>query len=320
MTHLRWGALAVLLGFALGCSSEPAPSNSTDAGPSDTGSVTDTGPVDAGPADAGPSRCGSETPDVSAIRRTEGLVVGRDGTLYYSQANAVGRLRPGMEPEARWAVLPGSTGTVWGMVIDPSRSRLYVGSPSAGRIFAVTLEDTPTVTTYVPSAGQPNGLTLGPDGALYYSDFGGNQVYRVPPDGMRAAVTTSAIAQANGVAFGPDGNLYVCSYGAGTVLRLTLTDGAETARAVAVRGVGSPDGIAFDSMGRMLITDNGMGRLLRADADGSNVMTLRSGISSAASLDFGVGALRCSDLFIASGGAMVRYEYDGMGATVPWQN
>lgn len=302
------------------CSSDPPGNNgTTDAGNVDSG-LADAGNTDTGPADSGPPArtCGDEQPTVSAIRGTEGLVVARDGTLYYSQSGAVGRRRPGGSPENRWAVLTGAT-TVWGIVIDPSRNRLYVGSPGNRTIFAVTLEDTPTVTPYVETAGQPNGLTLGPDGALYYSDFGGGRVYRVPPDGERVQVTTSAISGANGVAFGPDGNLYVCSYQAGTIVRLTLADGVETAREVAVRGVGNPDGLAFDAMGRFLITDNGGGRLLRVSADGADTEVLRTGISAAASLDFGVGALRCNDLYVSSGGAMVRFEYDGEGANVPWQ-
>jgi sugar lactone lactonase YvrE len=316
--------LRALLPFTLlmACS-DPADPPATDGGATDAGTPADTGMVaqDSGPGDAGNpmSACGTARPDVSAIRGTEGLVIARDGTIYYSRPRAVGRLRPGGEPEPAWAMLPSGASTVWGMVIDPANNRLYVGSPSATTVYAVTLGDTPEVTPYVSGAGQPNGLTLGPDGALYYSDFGGGRVYRVPPGGERAQVTMSAIAQANGVAFGPDGALYVCSYGAGTLVRLTLADGVETERAVFARSLGNPDGVAFDRMGRVYVTDNGMGRVLRLDPDGSNPTPVQeSRIGAAASLDFGVGALNCSDLYVASSGAMVRIETDAPGADVPW--
>lgn len=309
-------ALLVLLPA---CSDGGTTTPPTDGGTTDTGTPTqDTGtpPTDTGPA--GPT-CGTERADVSGIRGTEGLVIAGDGTIYYSRPRAVGRKRPGADAEPAWAALPSGASTVWGMVVDPANNRLYVGSPSATTVYAVTLGDTPEVTPYVSGAGQPNGLTLGPDGALYYSDFGGGRVYRVPPGGERAQVTMSAIAQANGVAFGPDGALYVCSYGAGTLVRLTLADGVETERAVFARSLGNPDGVAFDRMGRVYVTDNGMGRVLRLDPDGSNPTPVQeSRIGAAASLDFGVGALNCSDLYVASSGAMVRIETDAPGADVPW--
>ncbi len=320
------------------CGSDPPVNNApTDAGntPTDTGDLTDAGdtdsgalPTDAGntPADTGgatdagstPS-CGTERPDISGIRNTEGLIIGPDGTIYYSQARAVGRLRPGMSPEPTWASLPSRAGTVWGLALDPGRNRLYAGSPSATTVYVVdTSADAPQGMAYVSSAGQPNGLTVAADGTLYYSDFGGGHVYRVPVDGMRARVTTSSIAQPNGVAFNADGRLYVDSYSAGSLIALTLTDGAETARETIASSLGNPDGLAFDAMGRIYVTDNGRGRVIRLDADGANPMTLRSGVSTAASIEFGAGALPCTDIYVASGGVLARIEGDTAGAAVPW--
>ncbi len=310
-------ALALLLSAA--CSDNGGTPPASDAGMTDTGPA----PQDTGtpPTDAGPPApaCGTERPDVSGIRGTEGLVIAGDGTIYFTRSRAVGRRRPGADPEPAWAALPSAASTVWGVVVDPANNRLYVGSPANATIYAVTLGDSPAVTPYVTGAGQPNGLTLGPDGALYYSDFGAGRVYRVPVDGMREQVTTSAIAQANGVAFGPDGALYVCSYAGGTLLRLTLANGAETERTVFARSLGNPDGVAFDATGRVYVTDNGRGRVIRLDADGTNPAVLQMGIGAAASLDFGVGALACTDLYVASSGAMVRIEGDTAGAAVPWQ-
>lgn len=294
----------------------------SDAGDTDSGTpLTDAGDTDAGsPTDAGNTpTCGSERPDISSIRGTEGLVIGPDGTIYYSQNRAVGRLRPGMAPEPTWASLPTGATTVWGLALDPSRNRLYVGVPTTRVIYVIdTTADAPSGMPYVSSAGQPNGLTLAADGTLYYSDFGGGHVYRVPVDGMRARVTTSVIQQANGLAFNTDGRLYVDSYGAGSLIALTLTDGAETARETIATNLGNPDGLAFDAMGRIYIGDNGRGRVIRLDADGSNPMTLRSGVSQAANVEFGAGALPCSDIYVASGGVLARIEGDTAGAAVPW--
>jgi len=209
---------------------------------------------------------------------------------------------------------------VWGLAIDVANQRLYVGSPSAGVIYAVDLAaEAPMGTVYLAGAGSPNGLTMGPDGALYYSNFAATgHVYRVV-DGMRTQVTTMSIRQPNGVAFHRDGSLYVDSYGAGSLIKLTLAANRETARETVATNLGSPDGLAFDATGRIYIGDNSGGRLIRLDADGTNPEVLRTGISAAANIEFGVGALPCTDIYVASGGALVRYEMgDTNGAAVPW--
>ena len=322
--------------FIAACSSDPAVSPAPDAAvaadvptTNDVPATTDVPTATDVPAttdvpvasDGGtPARCGTERPDIAAVRGTEGLVIAADGTVYFSQSRGVGRIRPGMPAEARWASLPAAASTVWGLALDVANRRLYVGSPSAGTIYAVDLTaDAPTGTVYLASAGSPNGLTMGPDGALYYSNFAATgHVYRVV-DGMRTQVTTATIRQPNGVAFHRDGSLYVDSYGAGSLIKLTLTGNMETARETVASSLGNPDGLAFDAMGRIYIGDNSGGRLIRLDADGTNPEVLQRGISAAANIEFGVGALPCTDIYVASGGALVRYEMgDTAGASVPW--
>jgi hypothetical protein len=59
--------------------------------------------------------------------------------------------------------------------------------------------------------------------------------------------------------------------------------------------------------------------LIRLDADGSNPEVLQRSIPAAANIEFGAGALPCTDIYVASGGALVRYEMgDVAGARVPW--
>lgn len=318
-----------LLGLSLfGCDPAVTPADTggvdapgTDGGGTDGGGVeTDTGaPVDAG-SDAGGAACGTERPEISAIRGTEGLIIARDGTIYYSQSGAVGRLAPGGSPENRFVALPGGSSTVWGIALDAANETLYVGSPSAGSIFSVDLTAaTPTASVFVADAGAPNGLTIGPDGALYFSDFGGSAVRRVAAaGGAPTTVTTSPIGQANGVAFDAEGRLLVASYGAGVLFRLTLTAGAETMRETVATGLGNPDGVAVDANGDYWVTDNG-GSLLSVPSDTGMPMNVLGGVSSAASLDFGAGPLNCQDIYIASGGALRRYEASGVaGAPVLW--
>jgi sugar lactone lactonase YvrE len=262
--------------------------------------------------------CGDSRPDISAISGTEGLIVARDGTIYYTQSGQVGRLAPGGTPEDFVSIA--GAGTVWGLALDAANETLFVGVPGTG-VYRIDLTaGSPSAELFVTGGG-PNGLTIGPDGFLYYSDFSAGEVMRVDPDGDGTAtmVTATPISQANGVAFDSDGTLLVCSYATGVLHRLTLSDGVETARAEAATGLGSPDGIALDADGRFYVTDNGAGRLLRLEPDGSDMMILTPGISAAASLDFGSGDLSCSDIYVASSGTLVRYEMGTTnGADVPW--
>jgi sugar lactone lactonase YvrE len=319
----RFSALVLALAFpAIGCDS----TNDEDSGVTpDTGVPTDSGDVDGGGevTDTGGgtdapvvATCGTARPDVSNIRGTEGLIIGRDGTIFYGQSGGVGRMTPDGTQDDDWVSLSGA-GTVWGLALDAANETLYVGSPSAGRVFAITISSG-DVTTFVDAAGQPNGLTVGPDGALYFSDFGGGAVRRATSTGM-TTVTTSPIPQANGVAFDAEGRLIVLSYGSGRLLRLTLADGVETSREPMVAmGLGNPDGVALDSNGDFWVSDNG-GRNLRhvIAATGANTTELSS-IPAAASVDFGAGPLDCHDVYIASSGAVQRFTTSVEGANVLW--
>lgn len=329
--HLRLPLVALAAVLAVACDGEdPVDAGGADAGPrSDAGAGTDAGPgdggseldagggLDGGGSDGG-TGCGSARPDVSAITGTEGLVIARDGTIYYSQPGAVGRLTPGGSPENTW-VSVGGGGTVWGLALDAANETLYVGVPGTG-VRAIDLTaGTPSATT-VAAGGAPNGLTMGPDGALYYSDFSAGRVYRLMPGSTPTEVTASPIASANGVMFMDDGTLLVASYATGDLHRLTLSGGAEASRVTFASGLGSADGLARDADGNVYVgSQSSGGRLIRLDPTGGSPMTLQMGVSGIANVEFGAGPLDCTDLYITSGGPMQRYEMgDVPGAAVPW--
>ncbi len=298
---------------------DSGPPSTLDAGPG--GGDAGPGDDDAGPGtpDAGPMTCGDQRPDVSGIRGTEGLVIARDGTIYYSQNGAVGRLAPGGSPENRFVDLSGdSARTVWGLVLDAANETLYVGAPGRG-VYVIDVTASPPTFTRI-DAGSPNGLTLGPDGALYWSEFSMGAVMRNDlTGGASTTVTTSPIRGANGIAFADDGSLYVASYATGTLFQLRLQRGTEMARATAATGLGSPDGVALDQDGNVYVTDNSSGTLLMLPAGGGSPMTLETGVAAAASIEFGAGPLTCTDIYVASSGRLRRHEMGTVaGRAVPW--
>lgn len=339
----RWPALLLCSALVPACGGDPAPEDAAvvvrddafvppgeDAGaaPDDAFAGRADAALDAATStpdaamtdDAGTTTaCGGARPTLSRITGTEGLVIARDGTLYYSQAGAVGRLTPdGMQNDRFVALPPGST-PVWGLVLDAANEHLYVGSPGNGTIFDIDLTAaTPAPVALVTGAGRPNGLTLGPEGDLYYSDFGGGRVMRVALPEGGAPTMVAAVPSANGVAFDDEGRLLVCNYGGGQLVRLTLAGGVEASRETVATRLGSPDGVALDADGTIYVTDNGGGRLLRLASDGTPSV-LRMGIPAAASLEFGAGALDCEDVYVASSGVLARYEMGTIGGrAVPW--
>ena len=285
-----------------------------DASTIDSGNAIDAGDD----PDAPPSACGSEVAPVAMITGTEGIAIAADGTIYYSQTGGVGRWVPGTNtPEDDWVELAG-TSTVWGMAIDDASGILYVATPgSGGDIWQIdTTAATPAGTVLYDAAGSPNGLTLGPDGAIYYGHFAASgQVYRVDTAGNRTTVTTATIAQPNGVLFDADGTLLVAMYGTGDMVRLTLdpTTHAETGRATIDANSGNPDGLARDVTGRYYVTDNGGGEVLRYDSAFANPDPLLDGVSAAANMAFGRGALACTDLYVTSSGVLRRIDAGAAG-------
>jgi len=292
----------------------------------DAGARADAGADGGGADDAGtpledagsPGECGDARPNLSGITGTEGLVIARDGTIYYSRSGGVGRMRPGAAPENGFVSI---SGTVWGLALDAANETLYVGNPGHGVHQIDLTAATPAAGDFVTDLGAPNGLTVGPDGFLYYSDFNGGRVYRVDPaSGTRTEVTTSPISGANGLAFESAGTLLVASYGTGRLLRLTRTAGEETGRTTVTDDLSNPDGVAVAADGTIYVGDQGGAIQAGVYAISAGVVTpVRTGLSAPASVEFGSGSLRCGDLYVAvGGGAMVRIEDVGAGAAVPW--
>jgi sugar lactone lactonase YvrE len=260
-------------------------------------------------------RASPPAPGLETVGDSEGLAIDADGTVYFSQPSAVGRLTPAGTLDKEWAKLPGATKT-WGIAIDRPHKILYIGSPATSTVYRVTLDGTPVVTSLVPNAGAPNGLTMGPDGALYYSDYQpAGDIWRVTADGARAKVTSSTLPRPNGVAFGPDGALYVDLYELGAVTRLTLAGGKETARADFIpSGLDKADGIAFDAAGNVYI---GWGEgVSRATPDGKSLTKLAKGTT--ANVEFGAGAIPTNHLYAVTEKKIVLIPNDLGGGPVPW--
>jgi glucose/arabinose dehydrogenase len=266
------------------------------------------------------ARCGSDRPALQEIKTAEGLVIAPDGTIYFTQpygagaSSYLGRYRPPYaKPELQWLDLGGKA---LGITIDPKLKMLYAGSRDRKKLLAIPLADAPEVRELADVEPKINGLTLGGDDAVYYTDQGGGHVYRVTAAGEKSRVTRTPLEDPNGLAFGPDGALYVLTYAKARVTRLRLQQGKEVAREpfAEVTGGKNADGIAFDVKGRLYVT---AGSLFRISADGKTVTAL--GKLNGANAEFGVGPLACNDLYTSGNGqGIARYTADAQGMDVPW--
>lgn len=117
-------------------------------------------------------------------------------------------------------------------------------------------------------ASGPIDVVLGPDGLLYVSNFGSNDIDRLDPV-TGSFVDTFAISNSGGLdspsrmAFGPDGSLYVTSHVSGEVLRFG-NDGRFLGEFIT--GLSRPDGIAFDGDGSVYVSDRTSGEIFKYDS------------------------------------------------------
>ena len=225
---------------------------------------------------------------------TEGVVVDRDGNIYFSHGAKITRVTPGGEA-ADWC----ETGAPNGhkilsdgehLVCDGDRHavlRLAVDGAVLGNAAAGRSGDLDIRT--------PNDLTLDPAGGFYFSDSvpETGAVHYVAPDGSMQVVARD-IDFANGVALSADRTrLYVAESLKNRILEIRLRrpgvpEGAPRVFADLPANTerpgtefNQPDGMAFDADGRLWVAHYGMqaihvlspeGRLL-ATYDGGNRLT-----------------------------------------------
>jgi sugar lactone lactonase YvrE len=292
---------------------------STGTGGSGGGAPPDAGAGGMGGSSGGTTQCGTMMPDLSKFSAPESLVVGPDGTIYSCGRNAsLGRdVPPYDKPENAWLTIAGAQ--VFGIALDPKKKVLYAGARGSNKIYKVPT-DNPMMNEVLAATmgGGINGVTLGPDSAVYYGDQNTGRVYRLDPDTkMTTEVTKTPVNQANGIAFAPDGRLNVLSYASPAMLTRFKVDASHvemmgTREAFMITGGRNADGIAFDKTGNAFVT---AGALFKITPDGKSMMINGAG---GANVEFGAGALPCKLILWASGSGIHTLMTDVDGAEVPW--
>lgn len=73
----------------------------------------------------------------------------------------------------------------------------------------------------------PNGIVVGPDGALWFTEYFANKIGRISTNGVITEFPVSLATNLVGITLGPDGRLWFVAYGNSKVLRMT-TNGSVT--------------------------------------------------------------------------------------------
>jgi streptogramin lyase len=115
----------------------------------------------------------------------------------------------------------------------------------------------------VMSPGHLNDIAVGPDGNLWFTDTGSNQIGRISTTGtiVKFAVPTAA-SGVHGIIAAPDGNLWFTENAANKLGRIT-TAGVVTELACIPTAASGPTNITLGSDGRLWLTETSSGKIAR---------------------------------------------------------
>jgi sugar lactone lactonase YvrE len=227
------------------------------------------------------------------------LYVTFSGTRGQKVETALFRIAPARGREA----LPAEILNPTSLAVD-REGRLYVSSRFEGAVYRVRPDG--AAETFATDLGIPCGLAFGPDGRLYVGDRSGSILCVTPEREIRVVATLPPSVAAYHLAMGPDDALYV------TAPTLSSQDGLyrvglDGQVSTVCTGFGRPQGLAFDSEGRLYVVE--------ALAGASGVFRLRvdEAVPAPEQVVTGVGLVGVAldpsgGLIVATGDAVHRFD------------
>ena len=175
-----------------------------------------------------------------------------------------------------------------GLYFGPD-GRLYVGSASSAAVAALDPETGEVLERWGPEEGVrgPDDLTLGPDGSVFWTDFGFGEVRRRTPDGTTTLIASPGLG-VNPITFSDDGRLFVSQCALGDQLFEIDPDGIEEPRLISDQlgpGCGL-NGMDWGPDDRLYGPRMSTNEVVRVDVDRGTVETVASGFKTPVALKF----------------------------------
>jgi len=128
--------------------------------------------------------------------------------------------------------------------------------------------------------GQPDDLAWGPNGAIYFSDFGNSALNQLTPQG-RKHVVLAELNKPEGIIVRKDGSIIIAEQGPNQLLWINPQSGAKRVLATIPNPSSRAgiDGIARDPHdGSLIVPDSPSGRVLRLTASGQLLRIQATGL------------------------------------------
>jgi sugar lactone lactonase YvrE len=193
-----------------------------------------------------------------------------DGSLFVTRSGSRGQQMPvsifRIDAQGELDAFSGDITNPTGIAFDPS-GQMYVSSRLDGTVYRISHFKEPSA--FAQNLGVATGIAFDAEGTLYVGDRTGT-IYRVNGIGEeRAFAQLEPSVSAYHLAFGPDHQLYVTgptvsSYD--SVMRINENGEAS----LFYRGLGRPQGLAFDREGNLYVAASLRGRrgIVRISPDG----------------------------------------------------
>ncbi|MDQ3684206.1 MAG: gluconolaconase, partial [Acidobacteriota bacterium] len=204
-----------------------------------------------------------------------------DGSLYVTRSGSRGQRMPvsllRIDADAQLSTMHGEIVNPTGIAFNAS-GQMFVTSRMDGTVYRVTPFD--DVEAFARNLGVATGLAFDREGLMYVGDRSGT-IHRVNGIGdTEEWASLEPSVAAYHLAFGPDNALYVTGPTVSSFDAVTRIDRDGDAE-VFYRGLGRPQGLAFDRAGNLYVAASLRGRrgIVRISPDGTDAQLAVAGVN-----------------------------------------
>ena len=237
----------------------------TNSGNNSIGRITTTGKI--------------TTYTAAGIANPFGIVNGPDGDLWFTDFNSPGSfgqvtmkgkitIHTSSDIDEPFGITTGPGGTLW--IATEAATKTRKGSIAEIAPSKKT-SSTGKVTVYTKAGvAQPTGITQGPDGALWFTNYAGNSIGRITTAGKGTIFTGKGIDKPYLITSGPDGAVWFTNYADNAIGRITTSG---TVSIFTGNGIDAPADITAGPDGALWFTNSGNNSVGRITDHGTSSTT-----------------------------------------------